>query len=110
MNYDSDIIRERVNTMLKQRQILQIKMLDDLGMNKNALNSSLKKGISSFSLAQIADYLEVSVDYLLGRSESPIIVSSWDDLYKSIDKMSDAQLDSLVRKIQDSLSKRQGQE
>lgn len=72
-------------------------------------NKGLQKP-SAEKIIQIADYLEVSVDYLLGRSESPIIVSSWDDLYKSIDKMSDAQLDSLVRKIQDSLSKRQGQE
>lgn len=72
-------------------------------------NKGLQKP-SAEKIIQIADYLEVSVDYLLGRSESPIIVSSWDDLYKSIDKMSDAQLDSLVRKIQDSLSKRQGRE
>lgn len=72
-------------------------------------NKGLQKP-SAEKIIQIADYLDVSVDYLLGRSESPIIVSSWDDLYKSIDKMSDAQLDSLVRKIQDSLSKRQGRE
>ena len=30
-----------------------------------------KKGISCFSLNKIADYLGVSVDYLLGRTDTP---------------------------------------
>ena len=29
------------------------------------------KGMASFSLARIADYLDVSVDYLLGRTDNP---------------------------------------
>ena len=31
-----------------------------------------KTGIASFSLAKIADYLDCSVDYLLGRTDNPI--------------------------------------
>ena len=54
-------------------------------------------------LSKVADYFGVSVDYLLGRSDSPVLIASWDDLYNSSDKMSDAQLDSLVRKIHDLL-------
>ena len=79
----------------------------------SGLWSQWSKGLqkpSADKIIQIADFLDCSVDYLLGRSDLPIIIASWDDLYKSIDKMSDAQLDSLVLKIQDSLSKRQGQE
>ena len=30
-----------------------------------------KKGMASYSLARIADYLDCSVDYLLGRTDSP---------------------------------------
>ena len=110
MIYDSDIIRDRVNMLLKKLNISQIQMLNDLGMNKNSLTSSNKKGISSFSLAQIADYLGVSVDYLLGRAESPILVATWDELYQMIDHMSEAQLDSLYRKIQDCLAEQQRQD
>lgn len=76
----------------------------------NAAASGWKSGTlpKADVLVKIADYLEVSVDYLLGRSDSPVLIASWDDLYKSLDNMSDSQLDSLVRKIQDCLSERQG--
>ncbi len=33
------------------------------------------KGLSSFSLAKIADYLDCSVDYLLGRTNEPQLIA-----------------------------------
>ena len=49
-------------------------MLLDLGLNKNTLstmyNGSMLKGDS---LARIADYLDCSVDYLLGRTDNPAV-------------------------------------
>ena len=44
-------------------------MLEEIGLNKNTLSSmkSRESWIASDSLAKIADYLGVSVDYLLGR-------------------------------------------
>lgn len=46
----------------------------DCELNINTLSQiSEKKGISSFSLAKIADYLDCSVDYLLGRTDIPEI-------------------------------------
>ena len=50
-----------------------------------------KKGISSFSLAKIADYLDVSIDYLLGRtciSEIEQIDSMTQILIKHFNKLS----------------------
>ena len=61
-------------------------------------------------LVKIADHLDVSIDYLAGRTSSPFFVASWDELYSSIDKMTDAQLDSLVRKVRDLLAERQSQD
>ena len=77
----------------------------------NAVSTHWKNGTlpKADVLVKIADHLDVSVDYLLGRSESPILVATWDELYQIIDSMSDAQLDSLLRKIQDRLSKQQHQ-
>jgi len=72
--------------------------------------STWKKGhMNSEDLAACADYLGVSADYLLGRSESPILVATWDELYRMIDNMSDAQIDSLLLKIRDRLSEQQHQ-
>lgn len=48
------------------------KMLKDCSLGVNALRQMTdKNGISSFSLAKIADYLNCSVDYLLGRTDNP---------------------------------------
>lgn len=44
----------------------------DCGLGINALNQLTdKKGLSCFALARIADYLDCSVDYLLGRTDNP---------------------------------------
>jgi hypothetical protein len=47
-------------------------MLFSLGYNRNLLSQATgNKGISSMALYAIADYLDVSLDYLLGRAERP---------------------------------------
>lgn len=47
-------------------------LTDDCGLGVNALNQLTdKKGLSCFALARIADYLDVSVDFLLGRTDNP---------------------------------------
>lgn len=72
--YNSQKLVENIKALAKSKNILVKEMLVDCGLNVNALNQmSDKKGISSFSLAKIADYLGVSVDYLLGRTEIPEI-------------------------------------
>ncbi|MDE5557794.1 MAG: helix-turn-helix domain-containing protein [Ruminococcus sp.] len=72
--YNSQTLVENIKALAKSKNILVKEMLVDCDLNVNALNQmSDKKGISSFSLAKIADYLGVSVDYLLGRTETPEI-------------------------------------
>ena len=49
-------------------------ILSACDLNINSLSQmSDKKGLSSFSLGKIADYLDCSVDYLLGRTDNPEI-------------------------------------
>lgn len=47
-------------------------MLVDCSLGVNAIRQiNDTKGMASFSLAKIADYLDCSVDYLLGRTDNP---------------------------------------
>lgn len=63
-------IRERVSSQGKQIKV----MLGDLNLGINTISEFAKgKQISCISLARIADYLDCSVDYLLGRTDNPDI-------------------------------------
>ena len=72
--YDSTKVAESIKNRAKERNVQIKDMLLDLNLNKNTLSTmysgSMLKGDS---LARIADYLECSVDYLLGRTENPQI-------------------------------------
>lgn len=48
-------------------------MLEDCELSKNTLSSMQSRGswLQANSLAKIADYLDCSVDYLLGRADTP---------------------------------------
>lgn len=75
--YNSQILSTRIRKMVKEKGFVQKEMLSSCELNENSLNQmSDKKGLSSFSLAKIADYLDCSVDYLLGRTENPQVNSS----------------------------------
>lgn len=70
--YSSEILVERIKSVSKQKGFLLKDVLQANGLGVNALNQlSNKKGLSSLALAGIADYLDVSVDYLLGRTDDP---------------------------------------
>ncbi|MFR4440010.1 MAG: helix-turn-helix domain-containing protein [Hungatella sp.] len=70
--YESITVAENIKRTAKSKNIQLKNMLLDLSLNKNTLsnmyNGSMLKGDS---LAKIADYLDCSVDYLLGRTDNP---------------------------------------
>ena len=63
----------RLIELRKQKQITQLKMAMDLNMNQNTIsryeNEEREAGYKE--LIAIADYFNVSIDYLLGRSNDP---------------------------------------
>lgn len=62
----------RIKQLCKSVGVSEDKLLTDCQLGVNAIRQiNDKKGMSSFSLARIADYLNCSVDYLLGRTERP---------------------------------------
>ena len=70
--YNAQLLSTRIRKMVKEKGLLQKEMLSACELNENSLNQiSDKKGLSSFSLAKIADYLDCSTDYLLGRVNVP---------------------------------------
>lgn len=70
--YESTNVAEIIKKRAKTSNIQLKDMLLELKLNKNTLsnmyNGSMLKGDS---LARIADYLDCSVDYLLGRTDNP---------------------------------------
>lgn len=70
--YNSQNLVQRIKNRAKERNVLIRDMLTTCELSINAISQiSDKKGLSSFSLARIADYLDCSVDYLLGRTDNP---------------------------------------
>lgn len=72
--YNAQTLVENIKTQAKNKNVLIRDMLSECNLSINAISQiSDKKGLSSFSLAKIADYLDCSVDYLLGRTDKPEI-------------------------------------
>lgn len=70
--YNSQDLIMAIKSRAKERNSLIKDVLKACDLNINALSQITdKKGLSSFSLAKIADYLDCSVDYLLGRTDNP---------------------------------------
>ena len=66
--YTAQLTIERIQSLIKEKGLTQKQVLLECGINENTLKRMTdNKGISSFYLAKIADKLECSVDYLLGR-------------------------------------------
>lgn len=70
--YTATLLSERIKSQAKTKGIRLKDMLLELDLNINTISQiSDKKGLSCFPLARIADYLDCSVDYLLGRTDKP---------------------------------------
>lgn len=67
--YSAQLLRENIKDYAKKKNISVGKMLEECRLGINAISQiSDKRGISVFSIAKIADYMDCSVDYLLGRT------------------------------------------
>ncbi len=63
----------RLKEIRKKKGISQIKMAIDLNTNQNTISryENGKREPSISDLIRIADYFDVSIDYLLGRTDNP---------------------------------------
>ncbi len=63
----------RLKEVRKQRKISQLKLAMDLSMSQNCISryETGEREADYATLIKIADYFNVSVDYLLGRTDNP---------------------------------------
>lgn len=70
--YITQEIANRIKLQAKLKKTTVKDLLSACELNINALSEFAKgKQLSCISLAKIADYLDCSVDYLLGRTDNP---------------------------------------
>lgn len=67
---------EKIKELSKKRGLSLNQLEEKLGYSRNTLYSLKRQNVSTKRLQEIADYLEVSVDYLLGNTENPTIASN----------------------------------
>ncbi len=63
----------RLKELRVKKKISQLKLAMDLGLNQNAI-SRYENGVREAdyaTLIMLADYFDVSIDYLLERTENP---------------------------------------
>lgn len=86
---------EKIKELAKSRGISLAKLEESLGYSTNYFYTLKTKTPNSDRLQEIADYFNVSTDYLLGRTDNPSVAS----VSKGIGSSSDTpQLRSIQRK------------
>ena len=71
--YSAEEIAKKINLILKDKGLSQKEMLEACELNKNTVSSMLYRNSipRADNLAKIADYLDCSIDYLMGRTDDP---------------------------------------
>jgi hypothetical protein len=69
---------EKVRELARKKGLSLNQVEEKLGYSKNTLYSLKRQKVSSERLQEIADYFNVSTDYLLGRTENPHIAKDGD--------------------------------
>ncbi len=65
------LVAERIRELMKEQGLNQVQLASKIGVKQNTVSAWLlkKKEPCIHSLWAIADYFQISVDYLIGRSE-----------------------------------------
>ncbi|MDE5558341.1 MAG: helix-turn-helix domain-containing protein [Ruminococcus sp.] len=76
--YNSQITSERIKQLAKDKNISLLLLSEQCGLSKDTIKTAGKSenGMKAKNLCMIADYLDVSVDYLLGRTNDPNLKNS----------------------------------
>lgn len=71
--YNSQNVAEAIKKLSKEKNITLKMLLEDVGLGFNTMSNMKTSMPKADNLAKIADYLDCSVDYLLGRTDNPEI-------------------------------------
>lgn len=78
---------ERIKELAKARGITLGTLEEKLGLSRNSIYTIKNKKPSAERLQLIADYFNVSTDYLLGRTDNPRIATEADQGPDDIDEI-----------------------
>lgn len=69
----------RLKFLREQKNISQVKLAMDLNMNQNSISryETGQREADYATLIKIADYFNVSIDFLLERTDNPAFLSSF---------------------------------
>ena len=69
---------EKIKELADKRGISLTKLEEDLGYSRNTLYKLKSQKPNAERISEIADYFNVSTDYLLGRTDNPKIATDGD--------------------------------
>lgn len=69
--YNSSNVAERIKSTAKIQNKSVKEVLESVGLGFNTMSNMKNSMPKADNLARIADYLDCSVDYLLGRTNNP---------------------------------------
>lgn len=83
---DNGQLATKIKQLCKQKNIMIKNLLDDCSIGRSFIYELSKRGKvpSVEKIELIANYLDVSVDYLLGRTDNPQITTPVDNSNKDI--------------------------
>lgn len=74
MYYSQDVAK-KIKIQAKEKKVSVKQLLSDIGLGFNTMSNMKTSMPKADNLAKIADYLDCSVDYLLGRTDIPQVVN-----------------------------------
>lgn len=72
---------EKIKELAKKQGITLVQLEEKLGYSRNTLYKLKNQKPNAERIAEIADYFNVSTDYLLGRTENPRIADDKEKFY-----------------------------
>lgn len=108
---------EKVMLLCQQNGITKTKLERDCGFSQNSINKWVSQSPSTDKILKIADYFNVSVDYLLGKTDNPtppnadapetselVIPEKYKDVavafHGGVDNLTQEDIDDIVRFIE----------
>lgn len=79
LQIQKDATAKRVKHLIEEKGVTQVALASFMGITKQAMSNKLngQRAFSNRDYLALADFFEVSVDYLMGRSDTP-----WPDPWK----------------------------
>ena len=81
---------DRVKKLADKKKISIVELEEKVGFSKNSMYSWKKNKPSAEKLEAVADYFNVSTDYLLGRVENPYLNQTDEQREKTIEEALDS--------------------